>query len=260
MLLAIVIAHIVVCDPVEILVAALLRIVEALAVAVVAHKRAHVGLVVAEEKRGRVLVVRREVPPVPRRMPDPVVVGEIVEMVEDRRPDHEERIEDVVRAVDERGTDNLYVPLLGRRGLHHDGGDVLEHVLGQHCLDDEHVVVSLDSLYDAQVVNVAVSVQVEVRDDIGRVVEQRFELLDVPRLREGGAHSLQVKVEREVFDGRGHAGRGRDRAGTRDRDRGGVRSLVVVVRRYRHNACREASRKQKRHCGENRDSCFHGIK
>ena len=66
MLLAIVIAHIIVCNPVKFLETALLRIIEALAVTVVVHIGAHVGLVVAEEKRGRVLVVRREVPPVPR--------------------------------------------------------------------------------------------------------------------------------------------------------------------------------------------------
>lgn len=70
---------------------------------------------------------------------------------------------------------------------------------------------------------------------------------------------MKVKIKRKIFDGRGHAGRRRDRIGSWECDGGGIRPLVVVVRRDRHNTCRKTSCKQQRHCGENKDSCFHGI-
>ena len=259
MLLAIVIAHIIVRNPVKFLETALLRIIKALAVAVVVHIGAHICLIVSEKERSRMLVVWREVAPVPRRAPDSVVVGEIVEVVEDRRSYQEERIKDIIRSVDERRAYDLDVPALGRRSLDNDCGDVLEVILGKHGLNDEHVVISLHGLNDAKIVDITVAVQVKIGDDIGRVVEQGLELLDGLGLGESCAHSLKVKIERKIFDGRSHAGCRRDRTGTRNRDRGGIRSLIVVVRRYRHNTCRKTTRKQQRHCGENKDSCFHGI-
>lgn len=166
MLLAIVIAHIIVRNPVKFLETALLRIIEALAVAVVVHICADICLVMSEMKRSRMLVVWREMSPVPRRAPDAVIVGEIVEVVEDRRSYQEERIEDVIRSVDERSAYDLDVPALAGRSLHDYGRDILEYVLGKHCLDDEHVVVALHCLDDAEVVNITVPVQIKVGDDI----------------------------------------------------------------------------------------------
>lgn len=143
---------------------ALLREIEPVAVLMTVHKGAHISLIVTEVQRCGTLVERREVIPVPGRPPGRVAGS--VEVVEDRGPGHEYRIEVIIGTIDIRCSDDLDIYRLGSRGFCHDCGDVLIEICPKHCLDDKHVGVVLDSLDNPQVINIAVSVQVQIGYDV----------------------------------------------------------------------------------------------
>ena len=84
----------------------------------------------------------------------------------------------------------------GRYGRHFGDhrGHILEDVVGQHGLDDKHVGIALNRLHDAQVIDIAVTVEVEVAEHIGGIVDQLLEFLHIGRLCESGANSLKIKI------------------------------------------------------------------
>lgn len=61
------------------------------------------------------------------------------------------------------------------------------------------MVISVDRLEDAEIVDITVSVEVQVGYGIGGVVEKGLELLDRVGLGEEGRERLQVKLKRKVF-------------------------------------------------------------
>lgn len=124
----------------------------------------HIGpdicLIVVEEYGPGMSVMRREVVPVPRGYPDDVGVPS--DDLEDRRSCVELRPDDVVGTIDVRCTDDLKIVVVCALGLGDDCRDILEHVVCKHSLDKEQVVVPVDGLQYAEVVDPAVSVEVEV--------------------------------------------------------------------------------------------------
>ena len=165
MLLAVVVALDGPRDSLEILEMALLGEIEPVAELVSAHIGPHICLIVTKMQRCGMLVERGEMIPVPGRSPGSI--ARPVEVVEDRRPRNEYRIEVIVVAVDVRRADDLDVHGPGRRSLDDDGGDVLIDVGGEHGLDDEHMGDALDRLDNPQIIHIAVPVEVEVGNDIG---------------------------------------------------------------------------------------------
>ena len=102
---------------------------------------------------------------------------------------------DEVGTIDVRCADDLYISLGCAAVLAYQGCHILEDVGCKACLDDKHVVVALDRLHYAEVVDVAVVVQIEVGEHEGVIVEKVLELLYGIRLCKCCTYSLEVEVE-----------------------------------------------------------------
>ncbi len=111
-------------------------------------------------------------------MPYLVCIVPGVEMVVDGRPGHKDGIEDVVRPIDVGGAYDFHMPCLKLGGFHDDGRDVLEDVHAKDCLDDEHVAESFHGFDYPQIVDEAVVVEVQIRNQVGGIVQQGLELLN----------------------------------------------------------------------------------
>lgn len=130
------------------------------AISVVAHKGVYVSVVVSVIYGSRMSVVRREMIPMPGRAPDSVC-GHVKQMSIDQRGGHEYRTHDVVGTIDIRITDDLDIRIhLGC--LSYYGSNVLIDVFCKYSLNQNDVIVTLDSLENSQIVYVTVTVQVEV--------------------------------------------------------------------------------------------------
>lgn len=197
MLVAEVVALVVACHAVVILVTGSYGEHDLVAVGMSSHIGPDICLVVVQENRPGVMIVGREVVPVPRRHPDYVSASS--EDLEDGRSGVECGPDDIARAVDVRSTYDLEVVIVCALGLGDQSCDVLEDVICKHCLDQEEVVVSVDGLQHAEIVDVTVAVEVEVGHGILTVVEHRLEFLDGACLCEEGGDSLEVELERYVF-------------------------------------------------------------
>lgn len=173
----------------------MIHIMHVVAVVVVLHERRYVCLVVTQMVRSVMTVVLGVVIPVVRRTP--VGVRGTTKAVKQRRTLVIHRLDDVVRTVDVRRTDHLYVR---RRVTHlyHQCSHILVDVRCQHRLDEQHVRASLQGLQHAQVVDVPVAVQVEVRDDVRARVQDHLKLLHRACLREGGSYRLQVEIQTDI--------------------------------------------------------------
>lgn len=67
---------------------------------------------------------------------------------------------------------------LDRRHFRHDRGHVLIYVGGKDGLNHENVCVALDGFHHSQIIDVTVTVEVEVAEHIRGVIYQVLELLD----------------------------------------------------------------------------------
>lgn len=174
----------------------MIDIMHRMAVVVVLHVRGYVRLVMSEVIGSMIAVVVREVIPVVRRTPIDVVCT--TETVEQRRALVVDRLDDIVNAIYVRCTYNLHI----RRAIAHFydyGSYILIDVCCQHGLNEQDVVVALNGLQDAQVVDIAVVVEVEVRDDIGVGVQNGLELLHAVCLCKGGSYGLQIEIQTYVL-------------------------------------------------------------
>ena len=116
----------------------------------------------------------------------------------------------VVRTIHIRRTDNLHI----RRLVVHLCGQscyVLENILRQHRLNNNHMVISIDRLYHTQIVHIPVTVQVQRRQHIRGRVEQHLELFQRVGLGKRSPHGTEVKEKTDVFAQRSdfyHSGSG----------------------------------------------------
>lgn len=116
-------------------------------------------------------------------------------MVEYHRIVYVIRLYDIVRTKDVRRTYYLYMVSASARYLGNDGRNVLEYVWSEHGLDHEDVVVALYDLHHAEIINIAVSVEVQVGDHVGGVVDGVLELGHCGCLTERSYDCLKVKVQ-----------------------------------------------------------------
>lgn len=93
-------------------------------------------------------------------MPDDIIRPAQVGV--DHRDLDEHGVDDVVVTVDVAVADDLDV----RAGLGNNCRNILEHVRSQAGLDDEQMGASLDGLQDTEIVDVPVTVEVEVVEHI----------------------------------------------------------------------------------------------
>ena len=130
-------------------------ILAVVAVSVVGDVRVNIRLIMTQIHRSRSVVVMRIIVPVVRRTPR--VVTRTPPVREHRRSTYKHRANVVVGAIDERSTDNLNI----RRSVTHlccQCCHVLENVLCQYSLNNNHVVITLYNLHNTQIVNISVAV------------------------------------------------------------------------------------------------------
>lgn len=99
-------------------------------------------------------------------------------MDEDCRCRIEHGLDDEIGAVDVRCANDLNVCSGGAVVLTHERCHILINVGSQDSLDHEHMVMTLQSLHHAEIIDVTVVVEIEVGEHVGVIVEKVLELLD----------------------------------------------------------------------------------
>lgn len=181
-----------------------------IAVLVVCDIRVHIRLIMTQIHRSRPMVVVGIVVPIIRRTPG--VVTRSPPMRKHRRSAHKNRTNIVVHTIDIRRADDLHV----RRSITHlcgQCGHVLEDVRCQHSLNNHYVIVALDSLYNTQIINISVAVQVQRRQHICGRVEQHLKLLQRISRSKGRTYCAKVQKETDILTQRRYI----------DHSRGGLR-------------------------------------
>ena len=110
-----------------------------------------------------------------------------------------DRLYDKIGPVYVGRTYDLHAGVSVNRDFSHKGGDVLIDILRQDCLDKEHVGIPVNGFQNPQIIHVPVSVQIQIGNHIGRIVEQVLEFLDSGGLGERGCDRLQVQAQRYVI-------------------------------------------------------------
>lgn len=154
-----------------------------MAEAVAVHEGVDVCLIVVQVYGCVVAVVAREVTPIVRGMPGGVGCSS-EEAVEYQRPCVVYGPYVVAGTVDIRRADNLHRVAVVVGNLGNEGRNVLIDILSEAGLDQEYMVVALDGLQYAEIVDISVSVKVEIGNGIGVAVEKLLELLHGGRLCE----------------------------------------------------------------------------
>lgn len=149
---------------------------ELVAIAVITHISVHICVIVAHIDRFRMPVMGREMTPVPGRPPGCITRSHQIGIYCRYGDIH--GLDDIFRAIDIGRTYNLYTSIgIDCSHLRDKGGDVLIHIIGKHCLNDKDVGISFHRFYNPQIIHITVAVQVQVRQHIGRIIEQILKFL-----------------------------------------------------------------------------------
>lgn len=140
------------------------------AIVVVSHVCANVCVVVAYVYRSVSGIVNRVVTPHIRRVPSVITVS--AKVGNNQRSVVVNRLDDVVRTIEERRTDDLDMVVCDRVGLCNDCSNVLVNVYSKSSLDNENVGIALDGLDHAEIIYITVAIEVEVGDHVLAVVEE----------------------------------------------------------------------------------------
>lgn len=183
-----------------------LGVVHLMAILVVRHVSVHIRMIVAVMTRSAVVVIRREMRIVIRRRPAGVVIIITTIAVEQRRTANEYRLNDVVVAVDIRVADHLYirVSVHAVHAFHNEGCHVLIDVLCQHSLNHVQVVVAVAGFHHAEVIHIAVTIQVEVRNHVLIRVQDCLEFLYRVALCISSCNSLKVQIQADIGSNGAH--------------------------------------------------------
>lgn len=96
----------------------------------------------------------------------------------------------VIVAIDVAATDNGNSGRCFVLAFDNDGGNVLIEVLTYNGLNDNHVCTFIFEFDNSEEINVAVVVQIEVRDTIVGVVQSTFKVFHVFRFAESDCYCL----------------------------------------------------------------------
>lgn len=174
------------------------RIPEFVAITVVTHISVHVCVIMADIYRSGAPVMGREITPMPRGVPGHISRAYQVGIYRGHGNIH--RLDDIFGPINIWGTYNLDTCVgVNRRDLRNESGDILIHVVGKNCLDDKDVRIALHRLHNPQVIYITVTVEIKIRQHIGRIVEQILKFLNCCRLCECRTYSLKVKAKGNVF-------------------------------------------------------------
>lgn len=181
-------------------------IMHLVAVSVSAEIGIHIsGVVAVIDHRGTAIVVGEMIPVVGR---SPYSISCAVPGSVDDGRTNKDGLDYIIGSIDERVADDLYI---GRTGLavHHKGCYILKDIDSQYGLQYDDVVVAAHRLNDADIIHVAITVEVEVGKHIGAAVEESLKLHDASGLSKGGSDSAKVQALVIVLYGlRGNDGRG----------------------------------------------------
>ena len=133
------------------------------AVSVVGDVRVYIRLIMTQINRSRSVVVMRIIVPIVRRTP--WIVMRHSPTSEHRRRAYKHRTNVVVGTIDVRSADNLHIRSRVTH-LYCQSSHILEDIVRQHSLDDNHVVKTVHSLNNAQIINISVTVKVKRRKHV----------------------------------------------------------------------------------------------
>ena len=153
-------------------------------------------IVVAVYRRVSV-VCRRKMVPIVWRVPDFYV--RCPEMAVYGRTACKYGREAVVCAVDEVVADKLYAHVAGAAPLDYYACNVLIEILAEHCLQQNHAGIVVRGFHHTQIVNISVTVEIEVGYLVVIVVQHLFELLQVAGFAKSGGNGLQIEVVADVI-------------------------------------------------------------
>ena len=140
--------------------------------------------------------VRWIVTPIVGRIPS--VVAGTPEEREDGRSINVHRFDDVVRTVEVRVADNLYVGSAVVFLFHYDGSHILEDVAVEDSLNNYEVSFSFTGFDYSQVIHLSVLIHIQVVDAVVVVVESSFEFLQVAGVGKQIGNSPQIEVVTDV--------------------------------------------------------------
>ena len=168
------------------------------AVSVSAEIGIHIsGVVAVIDHRGTAIVVGEMIPVVGR---SPYSISCAVPGCVDDGRTNIDGLDDIIGSIDERVADDLNVGCTGL-AVHHKGCYILKDIDSQYGLQYDDV--------DADIIHVAIMVEVEVGKHIGAAVEESLKLHDASGLSKGGSDSAKVQALVIVLYGlRGNDGRG----------------------------------------------------
>ena len=78
------------------------------------------------------------------------------------------------------------------------GGYILKYIFSQDSLKNDQTFVTFARLNYAQIINLSVSVQIQITECAVRVIEHRLELFQVLSLRKQLSYDLQIESFRDV--------------------------------------------------------------
>lgn len=114
--------------------------------------------------------IPRRIPCAPCGTPKPIVDHGTIDI---------NRLDDIVGTIHIFVTYYLYRYIVGFIFLDVDGRYILVDILGQNSLKHDESFVAFTCFYDAKVIHLAISVEVEIAESAVRVVEHHLELLKV---------------------------------------------------------------------------------
>jgi hypothetical protein len=149
-----------------------------------------------EPPGGVVTPVPGTCPCVPCGTPEPIVYHRTIDIY---------RLDHVVGAVDILVADDLHRHVVRLVFLDIDSSYILIDIFGKDGLQDDHPLTAFAHLYYADVIHIAVAIEVEVAIELLRVVEFGLELLEVLSLSEKVSYYFEIQRLRYIGVG------GRDR-------------------------------------------------
>ena len=129
--------------------------------------------------------------PIPRR--SPCIPCGSPEPIVDNRTIYINRLDDIVGSIDILVADNLYGNLVRLIFGNIDRCDILIDILRQDSLEDYQSIVAFTRFHNAEVINMSVTIEVEVAERAIRIVELHLELLQVFSFRKKLSYHLQIQ-------------------------------------------------------------------
>lgn len=162
-------------EPVIILIMVMVRIMYCVAAVVIVHICIHICLIMTQVMRPWTLEAAWVIVPMPRRSPRNVIMRVDMGVYAWSCPVY--RSYYIIVAIYEWCSYNLNIVVRHRRTLHHNCSYILKYISAENCLDYKCMCVSVHLLHNSQIINISVSVEIQIGYHIGRIVEEHFEIL-----------------------------------------------------------------------------------